>query len=133
MTGKIESSQRAAWRMALLLCVRRERSARDEKPCQRRQLPSSVTVVMLYWRNIAGNTIAETDGTGSTTNASYNEYVFFDGRLIAQANPSSGNQYYYIVDHLGSTRADSGGKSFEFPQPMARFAFPRIIIHMGRS
>ncbi len=64
----------------------------------------AVTVDMLYWRNIAGNTIAETDGTGSTTNASYNEYVFFAGRRIAQSNPSSGSKYYYFVDHLGSTR-----------------------------
>ncbi len=42
--------------------------------------------------------------TGSTTNASYNEYVFFAGRRIAQSNPSSGNVYYHFVDHLGSTR-----------------------------
>jgi RHS repeat-associated protein len=42
--------------------------------------------------------------TGSTTNSSYNEYVFFAGRRIAQSNPSSGNVYYYFVDHLGSTR-----------------------------
>ena len=54
--------------------------------------------------NIAGQTIAETDGTGSTTNSAYNEYVFFAGRRIAQSNPASGNVYYYFVDHLGSTR-----------------------------
>jgi RHS repeat-associated protein len=42
--------------------------------------------------------------TGSTTNANYNEYVFFNGRRIAQSNPASGNVYYYFVDHLGSTR-----------------------------
>ena len=64
----------------------------------------TVTVDMMYWRDFAGNTIAETDGTGSTTNANYNEYVFFAGRRIAQSNPSSGNVYYYFVDHLGSTR-----------------------------
>jgi RHS repeat-associated protein len=64
----------------------------------------TVTVDMLYWRNIAGNTIAETDGSGSTTNSSYNEYLFFAGRRIAQSNPSSGSVYYYFVDHLGSTR-----------------------------
>ncbi len=64
----------------------------------------TVTVDMLYWRNIAGNTIAETDGSGSTTNSSYNEYIFFAGRRIAQSNPSSGSVYYYFVDHLGSTR-----------------------------
>ena len=62
------------------------------------------TPLMLYWRDIAGNTIAETDGSGSTANPSYNEYVFFAGRRIAQSNPNSGNQYYYFADHLGSTR-----------------------------
>jgi RHS repeat-associated protein len=65
----------------------------------------TVTVDMLYWCNTAGNTIAETDGTGSTTNSSYNEYVFFAGRRIAQSNPYLTNVYYYFVDHLGSTRA----------------------------
>ncbi len=58
----------------------------------------------LYWRDTGGNTIAETDGTGSTTNASYNEYVFFAGQRIAQSNPYSGNVFYYFADHLGSTR-----------------------------
>ena len=64
----------------------------------------TVTVDMLYWRNVAGNTIAETDGSGSTTNSSYNEYIFFAGRRIAQSNPSSSAVYFYFVDHLGSTR-----------------------------
>ena len=64
----------------------------------------TVTVDMLYWRSIGGNTIAETDGTGSTTNSNYNEYVFFAGRRIAQSNPSLGSVYYYFADHLGSTR-----------------------------
>jgi RHS repeat-associated protein len=64
----------------------------------------TVTVDMLYWRNIAGNTIAETDGSGSTTNSSYNEYIFFAGRRIAQSNPYYSAVNYYFVDHLGSTR-----------------------------
>src|SRR6202140_2803007 len=33
----------------------------------------TVTVDMLYWRDVAGNTIAETDGSFSTTNSNYNE------------------------------------------------------------
>ena len=65
----------------------------------------TVTVDMVYWRNIAGNTIAETDGTASLTNANYNEYIFFNGRRMAQSNPSTGSKYYYFVDHLGSTRS----------------------------
>jgi RHS repeat-associated protein len=64
----------------------------------------TVTVDMLYWRDTSGNTIAETDGTGSTIDAYYNEYVFFAGRRIAQSNPASGSVYYYFVDQLGSTR-----------------------------
>jgi RHS repeat-associated protein len=64
----------------------------------------TVTVDMLYWRDFAGNTIAETDGTGSTTSANYNEYIFSAGRRIAQSNPYSSNVYYYFADHLGSTR-----------------------------
>jgi RHS repeat-associated protein len=65
---------------------------------------SAPIVNRLYWRDTGGNTIAETDGTGSTTNSSYNEYVGFAGQRIAQSNPSSGNVYYYFSDHLGSTR-----------------------------
>jgi RHS repeat-associated protein len=68
---------------------------------------SCATVDVLYWRNIAGNAIAETDSAGSTSNTSYREYIFFAGRRIAQADwgSSSFTVYYYFVDHLGSTRA----------------------------
>jgi RHS repeat-associated protein len=62
------------------------------------------TVDVLYWRSIAGNTIAETDSTGSTSNANYHEYVFFAGRRVARSDVSTGSIYYYFVDHLGSTR-----------------------------
>jgi RHS repeat-associated protein len=64
----------------------------------------TVTVDMLYWRDNSGYTIAETDGTGSSTNSNYNEYVFFAGRRIAESNPYSSSVYYYFVDQLGSTR-----------------------------
>jgi len=56
----------------------------------------------LYWRDIFGDTIAETDSTGSTTNASYREYVFFAGRRIAQRD-GLGDVNYYYADALGST------------------------------
>ena len=72
-------------------------------------LVGSPTVDVLYWRNIAGNTIAETDGTGSTStsNSNYHEYIFFAGRRIARSDwtTTSNTQYYYFADHLGSTRA----------------------------
>lgn len=54
----------------------------------------------LYWRDISGNTIAETNLSGSTTN----EYVFFEGRRAVQRN-SSGNIYYYQSDQVGTTRS----------------------------
>jgi RHS repeat-associated protein len=66
--------------------------------------PHAPTMFELYWRNTLGDTIAETDGSGSTTNSSYNEYVFFDGQRIAQSNPYSGSVNFYFADQLGSTR-----------------------------
>jgi len=66
---------------------------------------SCATVDVLYWRNVGGQTIAETDSSGSTTNANYHEYVFFAGRRIARSDPSSGIQYYYFADQIGSTRS----------------------------
>lgn len=65
---------------------------------------SSPTAYELYWRSISGDTLAETDGSGSTTNSSYKEYVFFAGRRIAQSTPSTSTVNYYFADHLGSTR-----------------------------
>ncbi len=66
------------------------------------------TVLKLYWRSIAGDALAETDGTGSTTNSAYNEYVFFAGRRIASRD-GTGNIFYYFADHLGSTRTITTG------------------------
>jgi RHS repeat-associated protein len=66
------------------------------------------TVTILYWRSISGDALAETDSTGSTTNAAYNEYVFFDGRRIASRN-GAGAIFYYFADQLGSTRTITTG------------------------
>jgi RHS repeat-associated protein len=66
---------------------------------------TSATVDVMYWRNLGGQTIAETDSSGSTTDANYHEYVFFAGRRVARSDPSSGIQYYYFVDQIGSTRS----------------------------
>ena len=41
----------------------------------------------------------ETDTTGSITNSSFNEYVFFGGMRIARRD-SSGNVFYYLADQL---------------------------------
>ncbi len=66
---------------------------------------SQSQVDVLYWRSITGDTIAETDGTGSTTNSNYHEYIFFAGRRVARSDPPSGSVYFYFVDQLGSTRS----------------------------
>jgi len=66
------------------------------------------TVTKLYWRSISGDALAETDSSGSTTNAAYNEYVFFTGRRIASRN-GVGAIFYYFADQVGSTRTVTTG------------------------
>jgi RHS repeat-associated protein len=56
----------------------------------------------LYWRLQSGETIAETDLTGSTTNSNYREYIFFAGKRIAVRDPSI---FYFYFDQVGSTTA----------------------------
>jgi hypothetical protein len=72
----------------------RVQKASDSSSCM------SPTVDQLYWRDTGGDTIAETDGSESTTNSSCNECVIFTGRRIAKSNPNSGNVYYYFADRL---------------------------------
>jgi hypothetical protein len=56
----------------------------------------------IYW--FAGSEILdETDTTGSITNSSFNEYVFFGGARIARRD-SSGDVFYYLTDQLGTSR-----------------------------
>jgi RHS repeat-associated protein len=57
----------------------------------------------LYWYGSGGNVLDETDGSGSTSNSSFNEYVFFNSRRIARMD-SSANVSFYFGDHLGNTR-----------------------------
>jgi RHS repeat-associated protein len=56
----------------------------------------------LYWYGGGSASLDETDGTGSTTNSAFNEYVFFDGARTARRN--TGGVYYYFADHLGTAR-----------------------------
>jgi RHS repeat-associated protein len=67
------------------------------------------TTGTLYWRDLAGNTIAETDLTGSTTDSAYREYIFFAGQRVAQrdATTPTPNVYFYYPDEVGSTTAIS--------------------------
>jgi RHS repeat-associated protein len=55
----------------------------------------------LYWY-AGGNVLDETDGTGNMSNSAFNEYVYFGGKRIARIN--SGNVFYYVEDHLGTSR-----------------------------
>jgi RHS repeat-associated protein len=56
----------------------------------------------IYW--FGGSEILdETDTTGSVTNSSFNEYVFFGAARVARRD-SSGNVFYYLADQLGSSR-----------------------------
>jgi len=73
-------------------------------------LCSQATVDVIYWRDIAGNTVAETDSSGSTTNQNYHEYIFLAGKRIAQRD-GLGNVHFYFSDRLGSTQVitDSQG------------------------
>jgi RHS repeat-associated protein len=63
----------------------------------------------LYWRDLLGNSIAETDLTGSTTDTAYEEYVFFAGRRIAQVPADKWGVLYYYADQVGSTVALTQG------------------------
>jgi RHS repeat-associated protein len=49
----------------------------------------------LYW---AGG-VAESDASGNLTS----EYVFFGGKRVARRDVATGNVYYYLSDHLGSS------------------------------
>lgn len=60
----------------------------------------------IYWYGLGGDVLDETDLTGSTTNSSFNEYVFFGGRRIARRD-SSNNVLYYFADHLGTSRVNA--------------------------
>jgi RHS repeat-associated protein len=56
-----------------------------------------------YWYGMNGDPLEETDGTGSTTNSNFSEYIFFNGKRIARRD-GSGNVFYYFTDHLGTSR-----------------------------
>ena len=56
-----------------------------------------------YWYGLNNDPLDETDGTGSTTNSAFNEYVFLNGARTARRN-AAGNVFYYFADHLGTSR-----------------------------
>jgi RHS repeat-associated protein len=66
------------------------------------------TYTKLYWRSLSGDALGESDGSGSTTNAAYTEYVFFAGRRVASRS-GTGALFYFFADQLGSTRIVTTG------------------------
>ena len=69
----------------------------------RRVEKETSSVSKIYWYDQNGSVLDETDGSGNTSNSSFNEYIFFNGNRIARLD-SSANVYYYFADHLGTTR-----------------------------
>jgi hypothetical protein len=53
----------------------------------------------LSWYGSGGEVLMRTDLAGNSPS----EYVFFGGKRLA-VRVSSGNVYYYLADHLASTR-----------------------------
>lgn len=68
------------------------------------KLNSSGQATKLYWYGTGSDPLDETDGSGATTNSSFNEYAFFDGHRMARRDYQN-NVYYYVADHLGTARA----------------------------
>ena len=66
----------------------------------------------IYWFG-GSEVLDETDMTGSVTNSSFNEYVFFGGNRIARRD-SSNNVFYYLADQLGSSRVIVQGGQTSF-------------------
>lgn len=66
--------------------------------------PVGVTVDLLYWRAISGQTITETDGSGNVKD----EYMFFGGQRIARRD-SNGNVNYFYSDQIGSITVMTDG------------------------
>ena len=62
----------------------------------------------LYWRDINGNVLSESDLSGNITN----DYIYFAGRKAAQED-ASGNIHYLYPDQVNSTvmMTDSSGNS----------------------
>jgi RHS repeat-associated protein len=54
----------------------------------------------LYWRDIAGTPLDETDTSGNVTT----EFIYFNGGRIASLD-GAGYVHYWFTDHLGTTRA----------------------------
>ena len=52
----------------------------------------------MYWTGPGGETLIETDLTGTINE----QYIFFNGERLARVDRPSGTPHYYFSDHLGS-------------------------------
>ena len=75
----------------------------DGKRVSKAPLATPTQPNKLYWYGGGSDALDETDGTGSTANVAFNEYIFFGGKRIARRD-SSNNVSYYFADHLGTAR-----------------------------
>lgn len=57
----------------------------------------------IYWYGAGTEILDETDLTGSTTNSSFNEYIYFGGERVARRDYQL-NVFYYFSDQVGSSR-----------------------------
>ena len=72
----------------------------------------------------------ETDLSGSITNGTFSEYVFFNGKRIARRN-SSNTVFYNFADHLGTSRVI--GKFLSTTTSMAVTTFRIFTKHSAAS
>ena len=52
----------------------------------------------LYWAGLGGEVLNESDLAAST----WKRFVFFNGKMVARRDSSTGNVYYFYSDNLGS-------------------------------
>ena len=57
----------------------------------------------LYWYGGSGQVLDETDATGSTSNATFNEHFYFNGARVGRRDYLN-NAYYYFADQVNNSR-----------------------------
>jgi RHS repeat-associated protein len=58
----------------------------------------------LYWYGPDGTFLTDTDTTGSVTNGSSHDFIYFNGERVARRD-SAGDAFYLFNDQIGSVRA----------------------------
>lgn len=79
----------------------------------------------LYWRSKDGETLNESDLAASV----WKRFVFFNGKMVARRDSSTGNVYYFYSDHLGSMGVvtDSLGQTIENESDYYPYGGERVI------